>query len=929
MPRAATQLKSSARTRTLPTGTVTFLFTDIEGSTLRWEAHGREMGAALERHNAIMDSAVAAHAGIVFKKLGDGCCAVFDRAKNAVDAALEAQRRLAQEDFSAVSGVRVRMAVHTGETEERDGDYFGPAVNRVARLMGLAQGGQVLLTSVTADMVERHLGAHVSVRELGYFTLRDVAAPERVFQLCAPELRDEFALSPLSQPSRNNLPTQLTRLVGRDEEVAALMACVQNNRLVTIAGSGGIGKTRIAVCVGSQMLQTFPDGVWLVELAPITVDQFVPNAVAAALGIHESPDRSLNASIAAALSARSTLLIFDNCEHLIEAVAEFCRELLRASNGLHVLATSRQALGLAGEQVYRVPPLTYPPRGSAVTAQDALQYSAVALFAERAAAVRQNFVLTQETAPIVGDICRRLDGIALAIELAAARIGVLSVARLSDGLTERFRLLTRGSRDDLPHHQTLRALIDWSYNSLDEREKALFRHVGVFAGGFSWDAAAATCGQNCGDALEVLDLLASLAAKSLVVAHTEGSHERYDLLESSREYALEKLAENGERQLAARKHAEFFRDFAQKGDQETAMPQYQWFAQLAREHENVRAALLWALDARNDPVLGGTIAGSLERFWFDAGHLGEGLYWIECGLAALDEALEPGVAARLHLARAVLLQAAKKLEAAERACELYEAVSDRRGLGYALRQRALALRRARRWTAAETAARRAATLLQEAGDVSGFAVASNTLGSIVAGSGQIEDARAIHRQALDAALSHGGEYAIGQTHAYLADLEFQCGDYKGAVRHALEALLPSQNAGAARLAANLRCNLAIYRIAQGERAQGADDAVAAIGMLAGTQDSYQTAIALQHVALAQALEGDARLAARLCAYVDAYFDSSAVEREATEAWGRQSIERELAAKLTPSERDACASEGAAWSEQRAVQEALGTRPARA
>ncbi len=929
MPRA-TLPRRSAKKGALPTGTLTFLFTDIEGSTLRWEEHGSEMSGALERHDAIVEHSVGAHDGVIFKKLGDGCCAVFSRAKDAVESALAAQQRLAQENFSTVGGVRVRMAIHTGETDEREGDYFGPALNRVARLAGIAQGGQVLLTAVTADLVKRQIGGEVTLRELGHFSLRDLAEPERVFQLCAPGLRDDFAPQHAAQVARHNLPTQLTRLVGREGESRELKDCIERHRLVTVSGSGGIGKTRLTVHAAAQLLDTFPDGVWIAELAPVTAAHFLPNAVAAVLNIHESPEGRLTTAIAGSIAHRSMLLILDNCEHLIEAAATFCAELLRAAPRLHIVTTSRQALGVGGEQLYRLLPLTYPPAGSTVTAQQAMEYSAVALFVERAQAVRQGFALTDETAPIVADICRRLDGIALAIELAAARVFVLSVARLNEGLKGRFRLLTGGRRDELPRHQTLRALIDWSYDLLNEQEQALFRRAGVFTGGFSWDSVGAICGQACGDALDVLDLLGSLVAKSLIVAQTEGDEERYVLLESSREYARDKLHENGELGTTARAHAEYFQAFAIKGDREFhAIPQAVWFAHMHREHENLRAALMWALDEGNDPLLGAEMAGSLERFWFEGGHLGEGLYWIDRALAVIDEVVAAEIAARLHLARAVLMQATKKLEAAERACELYRSVSDSRGLGHAQRQRALALRRARRWNEAESAGRAAAALLQEVGDVSGFAVAANTLGSIAACRGDFEQARALHSQALSAAQDHGGEYALVQTHMYLADLEFQCGDFAAAVAHAARGLTQSNTAGATRLAANLRCNLAIYRIALGDYVQGHGDALAALTMLKDMQDSHQTAIALQHVALFEALSGDAPKAARLCGYVDTYFAVNDNEREATEAWGRQSLERTLRSRLSDSEREALFAEGRLWDELRAVHEVLFSRHAAA
>jgi len=755
------------------------------------------------------------------------------------------------------------------------------------------------------------------------------AAPERetiaVFERLRSGEQDDTLLPPSARAPTNNLPARLTSLIGREKEVQTLKEFVEQHRLVTIAGAGGIGKTRLALRVGADLIEKYSDGVWLVELAPISVGEFIPSAVAAALNIHESQDRALSHSIIQGLSGRHMLLIVDNCEHLIDAAASFFEDILRACPNVQILATSRQPLSIEGEHVYRTSALTFP-QSSVLTATEALTYSAIELFVERALAAHHQFQLTDENAPAVGDICRRLDGIALALELAAARVRVLSVPRINDGLKARFRLLTGGSRTQLPRHQTLRALFDWSYDLLDERDKLMLRRVAVFAGGFSLEAAVATCADRTMDDVDVLDILTSLAGKSLLLAETAADTERYGVLESTREYLQERLDEQGERDAASQAHAAYYGSFAQRVDDRFhTMPQAAWYRSVSQEIENVRSALLWALTDGHDVVLGATIAGSLGRFWFDGGHLREGLFWVEQALDSLGEESRTRVAARLHLACAVLLQATNKLRAAERACDIYEEVGDKRGLGYALRQCALALRRERRWSDAEVVCRRAADFLEDVGDIGGFAMASNTLGSIVAGRGDFEHARAIHDQALTAASSHGCDYAVMLTHLYFADLDFQCGNFEQAVTHAIEGLSRADAIRTPGLVANLRCNLAIYRIALDEYPEAAADVLEALAILRDSQDSCQSAIALQHVALIDALTGNVPQAARLTGYVDRFFSANNLEREATESMGRDRLETALREHLSEAAYNALLRDGAALSEQEAIKEALDVR----
>jgi len=751
------------------------------------------------------------------------------------------------------------------------------------------------------------------------------AAPERdtvaVFErICGDEQDVPPPLS--SRGFTNNIPAELTMLVGRALEVDELKKALESHRLVSIVGAGGIGKTRLALRVGAEVTERYRDGVWHVDLASISTHNFIPSAVAAAINIHESRDRTLFETVVRALNGRRALLIFDNCEHLVDEAARFAEELLRTSPKLQIVITSSQPLNIPGECVYRVDPLTFPSDFLALTAEQAIHYSAIELFVQRAHAADYAFELTDANAPAVAEICQRLDGIALAIELAAARVRALNPSGLNQGLKARFRLLTSESRTGLQRHHTLRALIDWSYGLLDQREKGLLRRVAIFAGSFSLQAVTAICADPGMDELDVLNTLASLVEKSLVVAELGEAAERYRLLESTREYLREELDKRNERDATAKAHAKYYQAFAESVDREFhSTPQAAWFSNVALEYENLRATLLWSLTEQHDVLLGATIAGDLRRFWYNCGRPQEGLYWIECALDVVDEASTPQIAANLHLARALLLQGIHKLEAAERACQLFETLNDSRGLGYALRQCALALPQENR-TKAEELCTRAADLLKNAPDIGDFAMALNTLGSIVARRGDFERAAEIHEQALTAATRHGAEYALIHTHLCLADLEFQRDAFQQAVTRAEQALILVDAKHTAQLAANLRLNLAIYRVALGQYDGAANDLVEALALLRTAHDSSQTAIALQHVALIAAMAGKVSQAARLAGYVDSFVSANSMERQATEALGRERLAQSLRAQLSEETYRTLARAGALLSEEQAIEEAL-------
>jgi predicted ATPase/class 3 adenylate cyclase len=633
----------------LPTGTVTFLYTDVEGSTRRWEQQPAATRAAVARHLALLRAAVHAQAGRVFRAVGDGLCAAFVTAPAALAAAVAAQRALGAEPWGDGGPLRARMALHTGAVEIEAGDYVGACLNRLGRLLAATHGGQVVLSQATADLVRDALPEGVGLRDLGEHRLRDLARPERVFQLLHPDLPAEFPPLRSLDALPHNLPLPLTSFVGRERELATTRALLAAHRLVTLTGAGGVGKTRLALEAAGALAPAYPDGVWLAELAALADPALVPQAVAAAAGVREQPGWPLLTTLADALRPKRLLLVLDNCEHLVEACARLADALLRACPDLRVLATSREALGVAGETPYRVPSLALPDPARPPPVGALVDYEAVRLFVERAAVAQPAFALTAHNAPAVAQVCCQLDGIPLALELAAARLTVLPVEQVAARLDQRFRLLTGGSRTALPRQQTLRAAIDWSYALLSEPEREVFHRLSVFAGGWTLEAAEAVCAGGALAAEDVLERLARLVDRSLVVAEVGDGPVRYRLLETLRQYGRERLVASGEAEAVGARHAAYYQALAEaaapalRGPEQTA-----WLDRLATEHDNLRAALRRALE-RGDAPRGLRLGRALWWFWYLRGHYREG-WTLLAALLALPAG--PDLAA----ARAALLR---------------------------------------------------------------------------------------------------------------------------------------------------------------------------------------------------------------------------------------------------------------------------------
>ncbi|MGH9170491.1 MAG: ATP-binding protein [Acidimicrobiales bacterium] len=613
-----------AETREIPSGTVTLLFTDVEGSTRLWEAEPEAMGTALRRHDELLRGAITDAGGYVFKTVGDAFCAAFSTPQAAVAAVLASQRGLAAEQWPTQRPIKVRMALHTGVCEEREGDYFGPVVNRTARLEAVAHGGQVLISGATAELLAPTLPGGAALRDMGVHRLKDLGRAEQVFQLEATSLVSEFPpLRSLDNPELpNNLPILLSPFVGRNEELVAVGQLVATSRLVTLTGAGGSGKTRLALHAAADVLGG--RGVFLVELATVSDPEHLPAAVALAVGLKDQAGGV--AAVVEALSDQELLLVLDNCEHLIDASAKFVDLVSRRCPKVSILATSREPLGVDGERVYRVPSLSLPPQDSDTVA-DLDGSDAVRLFVERAGAQDPGFVLDEMDAAMVASICRRLDGIPLALELAAARLSAMSLTHLHDRLDQRFRLLTGGSRNALPRQQTLQAMVDWSFDLLHGKEKDVLRRLSVFVGGFELEGAEAVCVVGEIDVFDVADLLGSLVDKSLVVADRSAGDVRYRLLETIRQYCSQDLLKSGgeaEVLQARDRHAAFYLDLAETGArQQTGKAEIDWLKHLDTEWDNLRAAL-WHMAGASDAAEGAQgvvrLGSALHRYLLSRGH---------------------------------------------------------------------------------------------------------------------------------------------------------------------------------------------------------------------------------------------------------------------------------------------------------------------
>jgi predicted ATPase/class 3 adenylate cyclase len=826
--------------------------TDVDGSTRLWEADRNAMAVALARHDAIMREAVAGIGGVLVKTRGEGdsTFAVFGRATDAVDATLRALRCLASEAWPPSARLSVRAALHSGEVEEREGDYYGPAVNRCARLRAVAYGGQVLLSQATAELVRDRLPAQTTLADLGVHRLKDLTAPEHIFQLCHPDLRCDFPQLRSLDFLPHNLPIQLTTLVGRERETVEVGQLLAGNRLVTLTGAAGCGKTRLALQVAAEVLGDVPDGVWFTDLASLSDPALVLSAVAKALGVREGtapalqpevsePARPLVDLVVEHVAAKRLLVVLDNCEHLLGACARAAEMLLRAGPGLRVMCTSREPLGVGVETTWRVPSLAVPDPGHLLPSGELAKYEAVRLFLERAAQREPGFVLSDRSAGAVAQICQRLDGIPLAIELAAARVRVLTPEQIANRLDDRFTLLTGGSRVALERHQTLRAAIDWSYDALGEAERVLLRRISVFAGGFSLEAAEGACAFGQVITADVVDLLGQLIDKSLLTMEPHLDRARYRLLETIRQYGQEKLVAAGEVEMQRVRHQQYFLTWAERAQRRMWGPdQAAAMEEVHDDADNVAQAVAWSL-ARDEWEVALRLAAALDRFW-SADRTNQGRRLLEEALVAAPVEASFARAHALSAAGLLASQAGDNVPARQHlqdSLTLYRQLGVRRGviwslinlgvldnsedrlpemgfhlgealalaretghpqtIGWALTQQALFFGRRGDYSHQQSAAEEALGLFQRCGDEMGVAFALNHLATALQGQEDYERSVPLLEEIIS--MQQSGlriplPFALG--HAELAKGNFQAAReiYQQSADNLLERSMPYQYA---------------------------------------------------------------------------------------------------------------------------------------
>ena len=933
----------------LPSGMLTLLFTDIEDSIRLWEADREAMTQASARHNRMVREQIEVAGGHVVKAVGEAFRAVFTDPFAALASAVAVQQAVGAEPWPPGLPVRVRMALHSGACVERDGDYVGPVANRVDRLLAVGHGGQVLVTGATYELLADRLHDGIGFLDLGEHRLKDLGRAERVFQVTGPGLTERFGpLRSLDDPAlRHNLPSQATSFVGRAAELAELRSQVRaGSRLITIAGPGGIGKSRLALQVAAEALDGDGDGVWLVELAPVAEPELVARTVAAVLQVREDPGRLILDTLVDAVGDRHLLVVVDNAEHVLGAVAKLADAVMRCCPRAYLLVTSREPLGISGEQVFRVPPLAVPPADLAAPgllaapgplAEPGLlaapgrlaAFESVQLFAERAAMHRQGFALDDANAAAVAAICVRLDGIPLALELAAARLGSLSVPEIGSRLDQRFRLLTGGSRTALPRHQTLRALIDWSYELLTPEERIVLDRLSVFAGGWTLAAAEAVTAGDAGD-WQVLDHLAALVDKSLVQAEVMHGSTRYRLLETVRHYAAERLALRAGSELDQTRaaHRDHYLALVETADTHLRGPdEARWLDRLEVEFDNIRAALAFSLADPDGTEPGLQLAAGLRWFCNMRGHGGEILQALNVLLERSDAQLPTRGRARALTAACHMLDRFGDESAIPSLAD--EAITIARGLADdgiaadALSQLCWFRFEHGNLPAALARIDEAVGLARATGDPRLMAY---ILGRRAVFKGELGDpdaAVADHEEVLTLSRATGDNYRLATALANLGIDELTTGQLRAARAHLQEANVLADHLGYQNLSAGLRLNLGFVDLL------GADPRNARRHFIDSLDTARSTGVksyvngALLGLALAASADGDPIAAATLHGVADGGYERAGRALEALEAGLRDRDHARLRAKAGDAAFEAAYRHGRTLSQADAVTLARG------
>ena len=867
---------------------VTFLFTDVEGSTRLWESDPRAMSVALRRHDDLLYRAIEAAGGTVFKTAGDAFCAAFPAAEAAIDAAVAAQRALAAHNAEVPHPLRVRMAIHAGQPEVRGGDFFGPPLNRVARLLATAHGSQILVSRAARELARDRLAPTVTLRDLGEHSLKDLQDAERVFQVVAADLPQEFP--PLRTPRQllRNVPEPATPLIGREREVAIARAVLglthpgksetsarPETRLLTLTGPGGAGKTRLSLHLASHLGVEFPDGAAFVSLAALTDPALVPIAITSALELGDvgaGPPRDLLDY----LRDRHLLLVLDNLEQVMGAAA-LVADLLAACPRLRVIATSRERLSLRGELELPLPPLGLPPHRppailsaedeeAAGALEEIRQSEAVRLFVARARSVKPDFDVTADNADILVEICRRLDGLPLAIELAAARVRLLSPRALLerfDRFDRRLDVLSRGHRDLPARQQTMRDTIAWSYDLLDPAERQLFSRLAVFVGGATLEAAAAVVGGAADDDFPDLELLESLADKSLIRLLDNGDEPRVMMLETIRDYGQERLTASDDRQAIGQHHAGYFLNLAEMSDPLLeGREQTRWLDRLDRDQANLRAAIAWLRDSgQTEEAL--RLAGALWRLWWLRGDLGEGRGQLESLLRQTRD-VDPAVRAKALNGAGVLADCQGDWETAirfhEESLEISRRLGDLRGVAWSLNNLGVVQINRGDIARAQTLLDENLAVAEQSGHVASIATALNDLGHVAHYQGDYDRAIALFTRSLALFRSMGDDAQVARVLNNLGYFARQRGDFQRAHELMTESLALHRSVGDRYGVASSLNNLAGVDRDRGDLESAMSLFLESYALALEGGHQLYAAIALVNVAALTRQQGDERMA---------------------------------------------------------------------
>jgi predicted ATPase/class 3 adenylate cyclase/Tfp pilus assembly protein PilF len=823
-----------------PTGQVTFLFTDIEGSTKLAQQFPDSLPTALERHHKILREAIETNNGFVFEIIGDAFCAAFDNAVDAVKASHDAQVNLYTEQWNEVV-IKVRMGIHCGNVEWNGKRYMGYiTLARTSRVMSAAYGGQVLISEDAYSQLTEKENIEISYRDLGDRRLKDILQPIKLFQLISKGLPSDFPPLKTLDARPNNLPVQLTSFIGREEEIKKVKELLKDTHLLTLTGPGGAGKTRLSLQVGADVIDDFANGVWFIELAPITDSVLLPNEILKELGLKEEPKKSIDETLTGYLKDKEILIILDNCEHLIEACAMLTEKLLKACPKLKIIATSREALKCTGEQTHRILSLKTPDLKKELSLEQLTQYESVRLFIERSLSVNQKFRVTNENAPALAGICSQLDGIPLAIELAAARVKVLTVEKIYERLSNRFSLLTGGKRTALPRQQTLKALIDWSYDLLSQEEKILWRRLSVFNDGWTLESAEEICSDEKVGKEEMFDLLCMLTEKSIIIFDEE--KDRYRILESLRQYGEEKLKETNETNEILSKHLFYFMEFAEIAEPELkGIEAPFWLDKLEMEQSNLQAAIERSLINENKEK-GIRLAGALGRFWGIRGYFSIGRRLLECILVNIRDVNK--------ITRGKALQAAGVLA-------IYQGDYEQ----------------------AQKFHENSLTLYRELGDKLGIANSLNSLGNVAWHYGNFENARKLYEESLTYSRELGDKCGIAISLNNLGIYAINRGDYEQAHKFYEESLIIRRKLGDRHDIAYSLNNLGFVAYNQGKNEQAWKFCQESLVLNRELGDKYGIALSFNNLGLVLYNQGDYEQARRF------FEETLALQREIGDKYG--------------------------------------------